>query len=426
MDDLNRSEEIRIEIGPYGKLDELRQQIDKIDKELLDLFETRMERVREVADYKSANNLKILDESREKKVLENTKKLKNVRLQEHASDFLKALMDISKDVQTDYMAKNEATLDTTQDTTRKTTKNTAQDRYTIEGKENNTKREAAIQAENLLGKNKGCTVGFQGLPGSYSEQAVREHFGVNSTNVNYVGFEDVFKALQAKEIDYGVLPLENSFTGGIAEVYDLLCRYGFYIIGERCVQVDHNLLAPRGARLEDISKVYSHPQAFLQCSKYLNTHPEWSLVAWSNTAVSAKLVADSASLSQATIASRRASMLYGLSILAENINNNTDNFTRFIIIGRNPESSQENNKISIAVAIAHEPGSLYRILSHFAKNGLNMLKIESRPIVNKTWEYLFYIDFEGNLEKQEVRKAVKEIQQDSFSFRLLGNYRIDR
>lgn len=388
------------------ELNLLRQQIDELDKKLLEIFEARMERVQEVANYKTVNNLPILDASREKKVLEKTKFLKNPNLQSQAVHFLQTLMDISKTLQNEQIGQNEERV--------------AQNGVGIK------RSEGMIHGIKILDNKESIIVGFQGLPGSYSEQAVREFFGEQANNINYDGFEDVFMALQAKEIDYGVLPLENSFTGGIAEVYDLLCRYGFYIVGEKCVQVDHNLLALKGARLEEIREVYSHPQAFLQCSKYLLTHPEWNQVTCSNTAVSAKMVADSVLLSRAAIASKRAAELYGLSILVPGINNGLDNFTRFIVIGRNPEPSLENNKLSLAVAITHKPGSLHRILGYFAQSGLNMLKIESRPIADKTWEYLFYIDVEGNLAKQGVEQAVKEIKQESTYFKLLGNYRSDQ
>lgn len=159
---------------------------------------------------------------------------------------------------------------------------------------------------------------------------------------------------------------------------------------------------------------------------FLRKHPEWNQVTCSNTAVSAKKVADAGSKALASIASRRAAELYGLDILAEKINNNPANFTRFIIIGRKPELRSAGNKISLVVAISHEPGSLYRVLSHFARNGLNMMKIESRPMTDKTWEYLFYIDFEGNLNNDMVKKAVDGIEKESAYFQMLGNYPSDR
>lgn len=359
-------------------LEALRQDIDELDSQLLTLFEERMKTAQEIADYKQKNQLQILDTSREEKVLAKTDQLRDLSLKKYAVDFFQALMNISKALQADRL------------------------------------RQAQEETQIKLG--------FQGLPGSYSEQAMKDFFGEKTQGKNYSSFEDVFVALQDGEIDYGVLPIENSFTGGISEVYDLLCHYGFYITGEQCVQVDHNLLALEGATLDMIRDVYSHPQAFLQCSQFMKQHPEYNPIPYSNTAVSAKKVADSGDLTQAAIGSKKAAIIYGLNLLAAGINNNKQNYTRFIIIGRYARPEQKNNKISIAVAISHEPGSLYTVLSYFAQHGLNMLKIESRPMADKTWEYLFYIDFDGNLQKEEVRQAVEQIKSKSTYFKLLGNY----
>ncbi|AFV03235.1 Chorismate mutase I [Dehalobacter sp. UNSWDHB] len=385
------------------RLQDLRSKIDEIDTELLRLFEARMETVIEVAEYKILNSINILDESRENKVLQKIEQVKNKDLVKTAEEFLKAVMSISKGVQAERFFRPET---------------------------GSWQEISEIEEESETGELGKCVsgnvVGFQGIPGSYSEQALKEYFGEGKNAKNYVNFEDVFQALAAEEIDYGVLPLENSFTGGIADVYDLLCQFGFYIVGEKCIQIDHNLLAVKGAKLEDIREVCSHPQGFQQSSIFLRKHPEWNQVTCSNTAVSAKKVADAGSKALASIASRRAAELYGLDILAEKINNNPANFTRFIIIGRKPELRSAGNKISLVVAISHEPGSLYRVLSHFARNGLNMMKIESRPMTDKTWEYLFYIDFEGNLNNDMVKKAVDGIEKESAYFQMLGNYPSDR
>jgi len=366
----------------------LRGEIDEIDKKLLALFEARMEKVLQIAEYKTACNMAVLDQSREKKVLEKAEALMNPEVREHALTFLKTIMDLSRKLQNDSIRRIES--------------------------------RPSAGAESA-----GKIVGFQGLPGSFSEQAVSEYFQEVIRKQSYENFEDVFRALQDGEIDYGVLPVENSFTGGITEVYDLLCSYGFYIVGEKTVRVDHILLGLKGTDLDSVREVISHPQAFLQCSKYLKNYPEWKLIPCSNTAVSAKILKDSNAFHQAVIASKRAGELYGLSVLAEGIHNISDNSTRFIIIGRKPEPASENNKISLAVVISHEPGALYRILSYFAEYGLNMLKIESRPRPERKWEYLFYIDFEGNIGKQEVKNAVNSIEKESVFFRMLGNYRAD-
>ena len=393
------------ELTNRTKLETLRQEIDELDKDLLELFEARMLKVSEIADFKKANNLTILDESREEKVLENIRVIVNQSFHEPAERFLKYIMEISRSIQADYIRKVSAP--------------------SIASEINNMLEKRSGQGLPSGQANRNAIIGFQGLPGSYSEQALREYFGEDIPNKNLPNFEDVFKALESGEIDYGVLPLENSFTGGIAEVYDLLCRYGFYIVGEKGIKVEHNLLALAGAEIRDIEEVYSHPQALQQCSGFLQSNSNWNLISCSNTAVSAKIVSESASMSKAAIASKRAASLYGLTILRSYINNDSYNYTRFIIIGRKLEINNESDKISLAVAISHEPGSLYRVLSHFAKNGLNMLKIESRPIMNKPWEYLFYVDFEGSLGDETVKEAVRGIREDSAYFQMLGNYQAD-
>lgn len=377
------------------KLDTLRQEIDELDTALLELFEARMVKVYEIGEYKKDHNLTILDESREEKVLENTKVVKDKNLIKPAERFLKSIMQISRNIQDYHLSKKP-----------------------IPSAYRNI-NQPLVEADTDI------FVGFQGLPGSYSEQALREYFGEDVSSKSLPSFEGVFKALEAGEIDYGILPLENSFTGGISEVYDLLCRYGFFIVGEKGIQVEHNLLALPGSELSKIKEVYSHPQGFQQCSRFLKSNPNWEHISCSNTAVSAKIVGESASLSKAAIAGKRAASLYGLKILTTSINNDSYNYTRFIIIGSKPEYKKQSDKVSIAVAISHEPGSLYEVLSHFAKNGLNMLKIESRPIMSKPWEYLFYVDFEGSLADEKVKEAVRGIKEDSVYFQMLGNYQAD-
>ncbi|NLM21492.1 MAG: bifunctional chorismate mutase/prephenate dehydratase [Peptococcaceae bacterium] len=358
----------------YKELEVLRQEIDELDRQILKLFEARMAKVTEVAQYKKINKLAIMDKEREQKVLARIGQLTNPHLKEHAQLLFQTIMDLSKKVQAGHLAKTDK------------------------------------------------VIGFQGLAGSFSEQAVREYFGDRVATSCFTGFEDVCKALEDWKIDYGVLPLENSFTGGITEIYDLLTAYDFYIVGEKIVKVDHNLLVNQGTGLEAIREVISHPQAFLQCSNYLRLHPEWELISCSNTAVSAKMLGESANSRRAVIASKRAAELYGLHILAEGIHNAADNSTRFIIIGPQLQVTPASNKVSLMVGIAHEPGSLYRTLSHFANQGLNMLKIESRPSKAKNWEYIFYIEFAGNLETDAVQKAIENIKKESIFFKLLGNY----
>lgn len=344
-------------------LADLRSKIDHIDLELLRLFATRMETVLEIAEYKRANKLDILDSAREQKVLAKTEIIEEQNLRRYAVDFLQTLMNLSKEYQQEHLTREQVrTVEVFQN-----------------GKEVN--EEEFYDSE--------VTVGIQGIPGSYSEEALRDYFGQKVNRKIYENFAAVFEALQAGEIDYGILPLENSSTGGIIEVYDLLCLYGFHIVGEKCVQVNHNLLAPVGAKIEDIREVYSHPQALLQCSNYLKGHPDWTCISCSNTAVSAKLVRDSGLFQRAAIGSLRAAELYGLNVLERGISNKNDNYTRFIVIGNSLMLKAKNDKLSLALTLPHEAGSLYRTLSHFAENNLNMLKIESRPIKEKNWNTFF-------------------------------------
>jgi chorismate mutase/prephenate dehydratase len=378
----------------------LRRVIDYIDKEIINLFEKRMETVIKIAQYKEQNGLPILNESREKEVIEkNISYLKNKSLQKEALDFFNYIMNISREIQARQMVHN-----------------------ICKKGQRNVDSSNKPKCTSYISRKDKLRIGFQGVQGSFSEQALIEYFGEDVTPCNVIEFEDLFKALRDNEIDYGVLPIENSSTGGISEVYDLLRKYGFYITGERCVKVDHNLLGIKGAKIENITEVYSHPQALQQSSEFFKAYPEMKLIPYSNTASSAKLVKDENSKEKAAVASKKAAQLYNLDIIRSNINYNKNNYTRFAIIGRNLEVNSSSNKISIVISVAHKPGSLCRTLSHFAKNNLNMSKIESRPIVDKPWEYFFYIDFEGNLNDAVVRETIECLKKDSIYFKLLGNY----
>ncbi|MCT4507368.1 MAG: prephenate dehydratase [Tepidibacter sp.] len=367
-------------------MDNLRKEIDCIDKELIRLFEKRMEKVLSIVKYKYENNLPILNISREEQVLsKNTDHIKNELFQKSTHEFLKNIMNISRSIQEEQF-KN----------------------YTDRSDKNR------------------CIVGFQGIRGSFSEQALKEYFGENTKTKNLNEFEDVFKAVKNNDIDYGVLPIENSSTGGISEIYDLLRKYGLYIIGEKCLKVDHNLLVTKGTKIEDIKEVYSHSQAFQQSSEFFKAYPHWRLIPYTNTAISAKFVKDKNSKTKAAVSSKKAAELYDLDILESNINFNQSNYTRFIIIGKNIEVSNDCNKISILFSISHKPGTLFSILKYFAQNNLNMMKIESRPIIDKSWEYFFYLDFEGSLRDEVIKKTIKLIEKESIYFKLLGNYKSNK
>ena len=276
-------------------------------------------------------------------------------------------------------------------------------------------------------KNKPCIIGCQGVPGAFSEEALTEYFkGYTYETVYSSSFEDVLRNLEEGKVDYGILPIENSSAGSIVEVYDLIRKYHCYIVGEKTLSVKHNLLALPGTKIEDITEVYSHPQGFSQSRAFLDHHEHWRLIPYHNTAISAKYVKECKEKHKAAIASLRAAKLYGLEPIEENINFNVNNYTRFIIVKKDMTFDEHANKVSLIFSVAHESGSLYHALAHFYYNGLSLLKIESRPIHDRSWEYFFFVDLEGNLQDANLLIALGRILDQSTYFELLGNYKADK
>ena len=232
-------------------------------------------------------------------------------------------------------------------------------------------------------------------------------------------------AVKNHEIKYGVLPIENSSTGGITEVYDLVRKYDCHIVGEKIIKVDQNLLGLPGASIDNLKQVYSHPQGLEQSREFFRKHPAIELIPFFNTARSAQMVSESGDPAKGAVASRQAAKLYGLEILAANINYNSANRTRFIIIADQPEHRPDADKITVVIATQHEPGSLYKVLQHFYKGGLNMLNLESRPMEGRSWEYFFHIDLTGNLSDPKVRQGLQDVAEYSAYCKILGNYVAD-
>ena len=267
-------------------------------------------------------------------------------------------------------------------------------------------------------------VGYQGVEGSNGEEAALTYFGQGvSAFKAHEEFEDVFLALQVGSIDYGVVPIENSSAGEVVDIYDLLKKYDLYIVGEQVLQIQHSLLAIKGTQLEEIREVYSHPQALSQSKEFLRKHKEMQPKAYVNTAMAAQFVAEMKDRSKAAIGSKRAAKLYGLEVLEEGIHFNKNNCTRFVILGKAMNIADNCDKISIVFNTAHESGALYQILGHFAYNGLNLLKIQSRPLQEKNWEYLFFADLEGNLQDANVLIALGKVKEHTKYFKILGNYK---
>lgn len=366
-----------------------RQQLDDIDAQILRLFEQRMDVCKEVAQYKVENNKPVFDTDREqdkvKKIMSITN---NEEYRVQAGQLIKHLMSLSRKLQYNMMGtdvRNYEKLD-------------------------------------RLDINSDTKVVYFGVEGTHTEQAMINYFGEDVYRYNRPTFREVMEELKNGAANYGVLPIENSSTGGINDIYNLLLEYDNYIVDELALKIDQALLGLAGARLEDIKKVYSHSQGLMQCSKFLEENSQIAQYTFASTAAGAKKVKDDNDITQAAIASARAAKVYGLDIIKEKCNDNDNNKTRFIIIAPKPVYLADEDRISICFEIPHKSGSLYEILSHFIFNDINMRKIESSPIQGKDWEYRFFVDIEGSLNSASVQNALTGIKSESVFFKILGSY----
>ncbi|HEY5525240.1 MAG TPA: prephenate dehydratase [Clostridium sp.] len=372
-------------------LEDYRVEIDRIDKELTILFEKRMNMVLKVANYKKENNVQIFHKNREDMVFNNARaNLTNKDYGDEVVKFFNATMEIGKGLQ--------------------------------RRKIDDIKKLAEVKVERT-GIDKSKKIGFPGVAGSFTQEAAIKFFGDKIERVSYEDFEDIFKALEKDEIYYGIIPIENSSTGAISQNYDLLHKYGYYIVGEEYLKIQQHLVGLKDTTLDTIKEVYSHPQGIEQSSEFLKKYDNWKLIPFHNTSTSAKLIKDLADNTKVAIASRRAAHIYGLEIIEECINNQKDNNTRFIVISKELKVVNDADKVSVVFSLENEAGTLYRLLRYFAENNINMIKIESRPTKDTPWKYFLYVDFEGNIDSEEVLNALKLIEKNSGYFKLLGAYK---
>ncbi len=378
-------------------LSELRKQIDEIDKKILPLFLERMDICSAVADYKRSVGKPVLDTEREKQVLRSKIDMLDDKSRENeVYELYSAIMSISRDRQSRELSRDKG----------------------------------RVKIEDILKPKPHIddpTVVFYGTDGSYSEEAAIKYFGENRRRFNAKNFEDAFVALKDGSADYAVLPIENSNTGTIVDVMDLLEKYNYYIIGEIDIPIRHCLMGVRGAEISGIKHIYSHEQGILQSREFIKTlsqNGEIICEEYYSTAQSAKKVADDGDKTQAAIAGRRNAEIYGLEILAENINSSDKNTTRFIVVSTHAEVDESCDKISAAFTLPHESGELYRVLACFAHGDLNLLKLESRPLDDKNFEYMFFVDYTGNLLDENVRRITNNVIEGTGEFKLLGNYRL--
>lgn len=373
------------------ELSELREQIDKVDREIAALYEERMEISRRVAEYKIANGRKVFDKVREKQKIEQVKGLVHNEFNRYGiQELFEHLMAMSRKLQ-----------------------------YRLLTEEGVLGKFPFISVDKL--DTEKTRVVFQGAEGAYSQEAMKQYFGDKINCFHVDTFRDAMEALEEGSCDFAVLPIENSTAGSVSEVYDLLVKFENYIVGEQIIKIEHCLMGVPGTSKENIRTVFSHPQSLLQSAKYLSEHP-WQQISMKNNAFAARKVAEDKDMTQAAVAGVHAAEIYGLEILERGINLDSSNSTRFIIVSNQKIFRKDAGKISICLELPHTSGSLYNMLSHFIYNKLNMTKIESRPIEGRNWEYRFFIDFEGNLSQSEVKNALRGIREEAGSLKILGNY----
>ena len=266
-------------------------------------------------------------------------------------------------------------------------------------------------------------VGYQGNHGTFSEIATLEYFsGEEIEQVGYKNFKSIMEDVENGKLDYALLPVENTTTGIIARSYDLFKDYDIYAVGEINIPIKQDLIGLEGSKLEDIQEVYSHPEALSQCNDFFDEHPDMKAIPYQDTAKSVEYIKECGDIHKAAIGSYRAREYYDLVSICPEIQDSSTNMTRFLVITHNPTISKEANKTSMVMVLKHRPGALYNILGIFSKNGINILKLESRPIPERVFEYMFYIDFEGNVEDRKMKAIIEELELHCLDTKILGCY----
>ncbi len=373
------------------KIEDLRKEIDAIDNQLIELFEKRMKTAKSIADVKIKEGLSVTNKERERAIINNLTEKVSPDLSVYTKILYNTLFDISKSYQNKFINQSS-------DIAEKIS-------YALE----NTPKMLPQSA----------TIACQGTEGAYSQQACEKLF-YNPSIMYFNNFRGVFDAVNLGMCKYGILPVENSVYGSVTQVIDLMSEYDFYIVKSAKIQVNHALLKKKGTK--EIKEIFSHNQAIGQCDKYLKSLKNVKITICDNTAEAAKLVADSDRDDIAAIASPVCAELYNLEIDNAKINNSENNYTRFILISKNMEIYPGADKISFIISASHKPGSLYNLISKFAAVGINLTKIESRPIPGKDFEFMFYFEMSVSVYSEDLVSLLTEFENAPEQFNYLGSY----
>ncbi len=374
-------------------LDDYRKELDQIDESMMKLLEARMRTVEKIADYKHSHHVPVLDAVREREILDRITRDASPDMAYYTRTMYSNIMEMSKDHQ----------------------------RKAVQEDTPLVKKIKTALEETPKVFPSSATIACAGVLGAYAQQACDKLFKM--PQIMYLkNFYGVFAAIDSGLCQYGVIPVENSTAGSVNQIYDLMMKYNFYIVKSVKLKIDHSLLAKKGTKMEDIKEIYSHEQAILQCDNYLKKHPHAKITLCDTTAEAAKAVADSDRTDVAAIASHECGQLYGLHCLEEDVQDHGNNFTRFICISKNLEIYPGADKASLKIEVSHKPGSLYNVLSRFNSLGINIFKLESRPIPKRDFDYMFYFDIDANVYSEEFIRLMNQLDEITHDYKYLGSY----
>ena len=374
-------------------ISELREQINEIDHEIVELYGRRMETARAIGRYKREHNLPVLDSERERSLLNKVAEQAGEENEQGVRALYHLLIDHSR---------------------------MRQEMDGHPGSPLGQQIREIVAAMPAIFPEK-AMIACQGVEGAYSQLACEKM--IRYPSILYCRtFENVFGAIESGLCQYGILPIENSLAGSVNSVYDLMIRHHCYIVRSVRIKIDHTLLALPGTRMDEIREIYSHEQAIQQCSAFLSRHKEWHVNVCTNTAAAARMVAESGRRDAAAISSGHCAALYGLECLSSDIQNNSNNHTGFICISKKPEIYPGADHTSLMLVLPNHPGSLYQLLSRFNALDINLIKLESRPLPGRDFEFMFYFDLEASVGSPTFSRLIEELDITLNQFSYLGSY----